>query len=199
MAPGEELVSWGERLRGTDPAAAEEVFARYARRLTGLAERHLSRKLAGRVDGEDVMQSALRTFFRRCKRGDFRIDSSAQLWRLLVRITLMKARAQGRYHCADKRNVGAESLEGGDDRVREQTGKESDPADAAALAEQIEALLRGLPPLYGEVLERRLEGQEVAEVARELGVSRQTVYRMLDLLQKRCAALDAEACGEQTP
>src|SRR5690348_2853158 len=101
MASGEGGKGWDEGLRGADPGIAEEIFARYARGLVRVAQQHLSRKVAGRVDGEDVVQSALRTFFRRGERGDFRIDSSGQLWRLLVRITLMKARAQARFHTAD--------------------------------------------------------------------------------------------------
>src|SRR5690348_7387242 len=83
-------------LQAGDPQAAEEVFARYARRLVRLAEQHLSRRLAARLDGEDVVQSVFRTFFRRAAAGEFRIDSSLHLWRLLVRITVLKARAKGR-------------------------------------------------------------------------------------------------------
>ncbi len=42
------------------------------------------------------MQSApLATFFRRTTTGEFQIDSSAQLWQLLARITVRKARAAG--------------------------------------------------------------------------------------------------------
>src|SRR5438132_1596809 len=77
-----------DRLRRRDPAAAEHVFARYAGQLVRVAEQHISRRLAGRVDGEDVVQSVFRTFFRRAEAGQFRIDSSVQLWQLLVRITV---------------------------------------------------------------------------------------------------------------
>jgi hypothetical protein len=97
-----------DRLRGGDPRAAEALFDRYAVRLARLAEQHLSRKLAGRVDGEDVVQSVFRTFFHRCARGEFQIDGSAEVWRLLVRLTLRKARAQARRHLAARRDAGAE-------------------------------------------------------------------------------------------
>jgi DNA-directed RNA polymerase specialized sigma24 family protein len=63
--------------------------------------------------------------------------------------------------------------------------REPGPEEAAALVDQIEALLRGLPPLYCHILDRRLQGQPVAEIASGLGVSRQTVYRALALLQER--------------
>jgi DNA-directed RNA polymerase specialized sigma24 family protein len=51
--------------------------------------------------------------------------------------------------------------------------------------DQIEALLRGLPELHARVLERRLQGCHVTEIADQLGVSRQTVHRVLNLLQGR--------------
>jgi ECF sigma factor len=104
-----------QQLRAGNRDAAEKLFARYAQRLTRLAEQHLSRKLAGRLDGEDVVQSVFRTFFRRSATGEFRIDSSAQLWQLLVKITLLKARAKARYHTADKRDAGAEQPGGAED------------------------------------------------------------------------------------
>lgn len=166
--------------------AAARLFEHYAQRLARLAEQHLSRKLAGRLDGEDMVQSVFRTFFRRSAQGEFQVDSSAQIWKLLVKITLMKARAKGRYHTAGMRNAKVE-VSDVDARLPEPTAHEPGPLEAAALADQIEALLRGLPPLYSNVLEMRLRGYSAAEIAPELGVSRRTVERALNLLQQRLA------------
>lgn len=179
-----------------DLASPDQVYARYAQRLCHLAEQHLSQKLAGRIDGEDVVQSVFRTFFRRSARGEFRIDTSADLWRLLVRITVLKARAKARHHTAEARDVAAE-LPGSQARLMEAAGREPDPADAALLADQIEAVLRGLPPLYGEVLQMRLEGRAVTEIADQLQLSRRTIHRALNLLQQRLLGLTAEVPGEE--
>jgi len=181
-SPIAELV---ERLQGGDPQAAEEVFARYAQRLTCLAEQHLSRKLAARLDGADVVQSVFRTFFRRSAAGEFRIDSTAELWRLLVRITLRKARAYGRQHTAGVRDVAAEAPGGGAAFLIEALAHEPGPAEAAALVDQIQELLRGLPALYCDLLQLRLEGHSMSDTAARLGVSRRTVHRGLQLLQQR--------------
>jgi hypothetical protein len=54
-----------------------------------------------------------------------------------------------------------------------------------ALLDELERLLRGLAPVFSEVLTRRLQGDSVADVAEGLRVSRQTVYRMLRVLQQR--------------
>jgi RNA polymerase sigma-70 factor (ECF subfamily) len=174
-----------ERSRRGDARAAAELFDRYARRLTVLAEQHLSRKLAARLDGDDVVQSVFRTFFRRSAAGEFRIDNSAELWRLLVEITLQKARAYGRFHTAGLRDVTAEAPGGGAPFLADALAHEPTPEEAAALVDQIEELLRGLPTLYGELLQLRLEGHSVVETAGRLGVSRRTVHRALQLLKQR--------------
>jgi RNA polymerase sigma factor (sigma-70 family) len=183
---------WAERLRRGDPEAAEQVFARYAERLARLASRHLSPRLAARLDGADVVQSALRTFFRRSAQGEFRIDSSNELWRLLARITLRKAQALARRHQADKRDVRAEMPASAERGCPEIPAGEPGPIEQAVLADQVEALLADLPPLYGELLQCRLQGQAVTDIARELGLSRQSVYRMLNLLQQRFRNLDPD-------
>jgi RNA polymerase sigma factor (sigma-70 family) len=173
------------RLQAGDEQAAADVFARYARRLAAVAQQHLSRKLAGREDGEDIVQSVFRTFFRRSERGDFQLDESAQLWRLLVKITVCKARAHGRFHSADKRNVHAEMPATGDGWLLDVIGRDPGPDEAVVFTNQIETLLTGLPALHGQVLDLRLQGIGVSEIATRLDVSRQTVYRALDLLQQR--------------
>jgi RNA polymerase sigma factor (sigma-70 family) len=189
VGPVRELV---ERLRSGDAQAAEEIFARYAQRLTSLAEQQLSHKLAARLDGADVVQSVFRTFFRRSAAGEFRIDSSDELWRLLVQITLQKARAKSRHHTAGPRNVAAEAP-GRGALLYELVAHEPGPEEAAALVDQVEALLRGLPPQYCELLQLRLEGHTVSDTAARLGLSRRTVHRALHLLQQR---LTRRAAGE---
>ncbi len=86
------------RLREGEPQAAEKLFTLYSAKLSRLAEQYLGRKMAGRLDGDDVVQSVFRTFFRRCLEGQFSIDSSSQLWRLLVGVTLRKVRGEVRFH-----------------------------------------------------------------------------------------------------
>jgi RNA polymerase sigma-70 factor (ECF subfamily) len=180
-----------------DARAAEALFERYARQLVPLAERHLSHKLAGRVDGEDVIQSVFRTFFRRSARGEFRIDGSAQIWRLLVKITVLKARAQGRRHRAARRDVAAE-VAGGAAAGPEAVAHDPGPEEAVILVDQIESLLEGLPALHCHVLDLRLQGVAVTEVAARLGVARQTVYRVLQVLQQRLREQAGEG-GDPAP
>src|SRR5262249_27188061 len=145
------------------------------------------RHLAGRLDPEDVVQSAFRTFFRRSARGEFRIGSSGQLWRLLVKITVLKTWAKNRYHSAGRRDVRAENRAATDDALRTALTQEPGPPEVAALVDLIQTILHGLPNPFGEMLELRLREHSVEEIAERFGVSRQTVYRKLDTLQRRLA------------
>ena len=129
-------------LDGED-AAAEAVFAKYAEQLARLAEQNLSPRVARRVDGADVVQSVFRTFFHRAERGDFQIRSSAELWKLLVQITLNKSRQQGRRNSAGLRDVRREADDSG--LLPALADDQPSPEDALLLNELIEQALQKLP------------------------------------------------------
>ncbi len=191
MDEPDPVADWIRRWGAGDQQAAELLFARYSKRLTHVAEQHLSRKLAAREGGEDVVQSVFRTFFRRSAEGQFQIDGSVQLWRLLVKITMQKVCTRARYHTAQKRNAAAEVQPADDSWIAEALDREPDPVDAAELADLMEAMLKDVPPLYCRVLELRLQGMELASVARELKITRTTAYRALDFFKRRLIE-----CGE---
>lgn len=90
-----------------------------------------------------------------------------------------------RHHTASVRDVAAEEPEGGGALLLEVVARDPNPEEAAALVDQIEALLQGLPALYGPLLRLRLEGHSVSDTAARLRVSRRTVHRALRLLQQR--------------
>lgn len=174
-----------ERWRTGDEQAAATLFHLYSHKLTSIAERQLNQQISTRVDGEDIVQSAMRTFFRRGKRGDFQIDSSVGLWHLLVKITLAKAKSQARRHTSPKRDVARE-------KSFETTGAqywvpvhEPTPSEAATLVDLIQSVVEGLPEKYAEILRLRLAGETRSEVAEKLGITRQTVYRALKTMQSR--------------
>src|SRR5262249_61833539 len=78
------------RWREGDQQAAAEIFRRYVGRLIGIVQARLSAKLARRVDPEDVVQSAYRSFFAGARNGQYDLPLGRDLWRLLVAITLHK-------------------------------------------------------------------------------------------------------------
>ena len=99
-------------------------------------------------------------------------------------ITLAKVRDLARRHTAAKRDVQAE-VGGGSDWMLESLAGEPGPVEAAALVDQIETILCGLPDAHGEILALALEGYSRTEIAEKMNVSRQTVYRVLTLLRER--------------
>src|SRR5436305_127421 len=92
------------RCRRGDEDAARVLVRGYFDRLLPLARGRLSRRLAGRLDAEDVVQSVSCSFFSQLKSGWFQPSSHGDLYRLLVRMTLCRTLKQVTYHHAAKRD-----------------------------------------------------------------------------------------------
>jgi RNA polymerase sigma factor (sigma-70 family) len=187
--PSAELIA--RYHHGHDEAAAEELFCRYAGRLTALARSRLSRALAARVDAEDVVQSAYRSFFLLAAEGEVLLRASGDLWRLLVRITLRKVYRSARRHRADCRSVEREHPRP-DEVEAVALSREPTPAEAAALIDELRDLLAPLGAVPRRVVEMRLQGHEVEAIAAEVGRSARTVRRILaafgEELERRTSA-----------
>ena len=89
-------------------AAAQELFDRYCERLMRLAKRRIGQRMISRVDPEDVLQSAFRTFFNRVRNDEFSFREETDLFKLLVRLTVHKTLRQIAFHRAAKRNPESE-------------------------------------------------------------------------------------------
>ena len=188
MAESLDATQLLDRWRAGDKDAATELFHLFSRKLAALAERQISQRLGRRIDGDDVVQSAFRTFFRRGERGDFKIDNSAALWRLLVKITLAKAHSQARRHTSPKRDVGAETADASENWEVAAFAHDPSPSDALVLVDLMHAAVAGLPETYAEILSQRLAGYTRSEIAANLDISRQTVYRALGVMGQRLEA-----------
>src|SRR5436190_1873781 len=93
-----------QRFRDGDQEAAALLFQRYVGKLVSLAQRRLSTQLGRRIDAEDVVQSAFRSFFRGTRDGRFQIEPGQELWRLLAVMTVTKLKKQVEFHTAQKRD-----------------------------------------------------------------------------------------------
>lgn len=175
--------------RGGDVEATEQLFFYFAERLSRLAQRYLSPKLAPRVDGGDVMQSALKSFLVRASAGQFRIENSQDMWKLLVTITVRKARQQVRVHNAEIRAVDREVPQplAGEVSIVDQLTEEPSVAEAVACAEEIDRLVKDDPPEYARVLELRLADYSIREIADELRLTKGTIESILNVFKSRLA------------
>jgi RNA polymerase sigma-70 factor (ECF subfamily) len=176
------------RWRDGDQLAADQLFRRYAEQLIALARTRLSSKLSQRVDPEDVVQSAYRSFFHGTKDGRYDIQRGGDLWQLLVVITLHKLQHQVRHNLAGKRSIHREQALGAENSsVGLQAyvqAHEPSPVEALALAEELEQLMRKLPPLHRRMLELRLQGYSADEIATETQRCPGTVRRVLDRVKQ---------------
>ena len=179
------------RWRTGDQQAASELFNRYAHRLIALVGSRLSDKLAGHIDPEDVVQSAYRSFFSDAREGQYDLGAGGDLWQLLLTITLHKLNDQVKRNTAGKRAVGRQQNYGSEDSLigLQASGGASDPSpiEAVALVEQLEQLMAGLQPAHRRILERRLQGYTLDEIADEMNCSQRTVIRALDGIKARLA------------
>lgn len=168
-----------DRLQAGDEEAAAEVFHRYVERLTALARSRLSQRLAARLDADDVVMSAYRSFFVRAREGAFALGAGGDLWRLLVEITLHKLYRQAAHHSAKKRSVAREASQP-DGRPQRVAAPEPTADLAVAAAEELGLAMRELSANARAALELRLQGHDLNEIARQLRCSERTVRRWLD-------------------
>jgi RNA polymerase sigma-70 factor (ECF subfamily) len=166
------------RLRRGEEDAATQLYLRYAERLRALAANQASPDLQRRVDPDDIVQSVFRTFFRRAAAGQYELPAGEELWRLFLVIGLNKVRAVAAFHKAARRDVRATAA-GGEFEKAADTAPAADDAALHALQMTIDELLAPLPPTHREIVELRIGGHEVAEIAAKTGRARRSVERIL--------------------
>jgi RNA polymerase sigma-70 factor (ECF subfamily) len=176
-----------QRYRRGCEDAATQLYLRYAQRLRGLAREQIGSDLAGRVDLDDVVQSVFGSFFRRARGGYYDVPVGEELWRLFLVIALHKVRNQGAFHRAARRDVRRERPPDGAGGAAAEDG-----ASFAFLQLVIDEALERLPQQQREMVELRVEGHEVAEIAARTGRSKRTVERLLQEARRRLADILSE-------
>lgn len=168
-----------------DERAASALFDRYVERLTHMVRQQLGPSMRQRLDPEDAVHSAYRSFFVRARDGQFAVQRSGELWKLLVTITLNKLRRQFAHHRAGKRAVQR-------DRPLAEFIDRSNvpsPLEALAAADELAAFLAKLNPLQRQVLQLRLQEQRWNEIAKTTGKPERTVRRVLENVRDLWRAL----------
>lgn len=166
-----------------DQAAADpgdpKSFERFTRRLVGLARNHLDARLQHKIDPEDVVQSAYKSFFLRYGEGTLGQEGWNGLWGMLMVITLRKCADRVRYFRTQGRDIARESAPNPEqERWREAIGHDPTPEQAAVLAETVEALLGGLDGDERTIVEMSLQGHSTQEISTQLGRAERSVRRI---------------------
>lgn len=153
--------------------AATQLYERYAPRLRALARTRCSPMVARQLDPDDIVQSIFRRFYDRVGEGDYHVPEGEDLWKLFLVITLNRIRTAERFYRADKRD---QSITVGE------TGLDNEHSGEAAegfLQVVVGEILERLPLRHRQVVQLRLAGFEMAEIAAQLGRSLRTVERLL--------------------
>lgn len=175
------------RFRQGHQDAADLLYHRYADRLLTLVQARQSPDLASRVDYEDIVQSVFGSFFRGVSRGMYDVPAREELWHLFLVITLNKIRAKGVFHRAAKRDV--RMTIGGAHIDQYPDGLKSGEHAYVLLKLAVEESLDGLPAQHRLVVQLRMEGHEVAEIAKMIGRGKRSVERILQECRERLSRL----------
>jgi RNA polymerase sigma-70 factor (ECF subfamily) len=195
VADHDSFTEYMNRLRSSDQDAATAVFRRFADRLIALARTKLDPQTRRKVDPEDVVQSAYRSFFTRYSEGRLDVGAWDELWYVLTVITVRKCSNQVTRFRAHRRSVARETTPGAWDDVVDAIDREPTASEAAMLGETVEQLMRWLKPDDRVIIEMSLQGYTVPEISERLGPSERTVRRLRDRVRKRLLEMHAGATG----
>ncbi len=183
-----ESIQLLRRFQSGDETAANELFDKYVNRLLALAGSRLSKTLNRRVEAEDIVQSAFRSFFGGTRADGFDIQSGGQLWGLLAAITINKVRDQAKFHAAGKRAVAAEQSMNASRScyglVPSNFAEEPTIDEVVALEEQLKSTLESLPDLQRDIFELYLQNQSPEQIAEQVRRSTRTVRRSLEQVRQ---------------
>lgn len=187
MSDTESFDQLMQALVAGDDRAADLIVREYTGALLHVARREIGAKLGRRIDAEDVVQSAYRSFFLRMEQGEYELGSGSELWKLLLTIMLNKVRRQGNFHLAQKRSI-ANELSVNERRVDAADWAESrEPPPEAAMMfiDELRNFLETLSLEDRRVVELRLQGFSTVEIARETERAERTVRRVLEQIRTR--------------
>jgi len=176
-----------ERWRSGDQAAATELYQRYVRRLSLLVGLNLSSGLSPRVGTSDICQSAFKSMFRGLREGRFQFEDDAEVWKLLVTITLNKIRNRVRFERAPKRDHRRDRIlddpHDFDDYRVGCLSRVPDSTEVREFESTLEAALSLMDKDDAQLLRLRLEGRTQREIAECLGITDRTVRRRLERIR----------------
>jgi RNA polymerase sigma-70 factor, ECF subfamily len=194
--------------------AARVIWERFSSRLQALVRRHLDNRIRRREDEQDILQSMYSSFCLGQFAGMKPPSSRAELWKLLVRITMCKVVNTAHRHMAAVRDVRRETVAA---RDRSGNGESMFPqwmlehVDSAKpsheekviVLEELERLLQGLPEELRQIVLWKLDGFTNAEIACSIGrtvrcveLKMQLIRKKLELKSDQLEALAAAAAGE---
>ena len=181
-----------EMWRSGSQGAARVLLARYEVRLVALVASRLNRKYRDSIAPEDVVQSAMGSFFRATRASaapSIKLESTVSAWNILATFVRRKlARALER-ETAVKRGGGRTRVSLDD--LKTDLSTNPSVTEANELLDEIHSMLNSD---HSQLLELLLENKTQREIAEQLGVDERTIRRriksMQDIVKGQLAAVD---------
>ncbi|MFO0841358.1 MAG: ECF-type sigma factor [Gemmataceae bacterium] len=189
MAQEPTFAEFLARLRQGDDEAARLLFERFGRSLFLRAQARLDQRLRGKIDADDVVNSALKSLCLKIREGRFEVKDWGSLEALLVTITMRKCGYWREYFLARKRDVGRECPMEEDPRgaraAPEPPAREPDPAEVLSLEETVSEMVRELTVEQQQWVRLMLEGFTIHEISERCSVTYEQVWRLVRLVKQR--------------
>jgi RNA polymerase sigma factor (sigma-70 family) len=186
MADEPDFAELLSRTRGGDQAAAAELVRRYEPAVRrAIRVRLLNPRMRRVLDSMDVCQSVLASFFVRAALGQFELNSSEDLLKLLVRMARNKVAGLARHEQAERRDN--RRLEAGSDEAARMPAREDTPSQMVSGAELLGEFQRRLTEEERYLAEQRRLGREWAEIGAELKQSPEALRKRLARAIERVA------------
>ena len=174
-----------EQLCHGDEASAERVFRTYEPYLRLVVRRMLSPRLRSKFDSMDVVQSVWADVLVGFRAAGWRFASAAHLKAFLVRATrnrFVDRLRQNRVPLDHQRSLTDADLDQSDMRA------DTDPGDVAQAEDLWRQMLALCPPEHQQVLELKLQGCKLSEIAERTHLHPSSVRRIFYDLARRLAA-----------
>jgi DNA-directed RNA polymerase specialized sigma24 family protein len=176
--------------------AARVIWDRFSSRLQSLVRRHLDNRVRRREDEQDILQSMYSSFCLGQLEGKKPPSSRAELWKLLVRITMCKVVNTAHRHMAVRRDVRREAFVPRDPSAKagslfpqwmlEHVDKSlPSPEEKVIIVEELNRLLHGLSEELRQIVLWKLDGFTNAEIACTIGRTVRCVELKMQLIRKR--------------
>ena len=174
------ITQWLEQVKDGDDQALEQLWHVYFLQLVRLARKQFASAAKTVSDEEDIAQHAILSFYIRARDGQFpELNDREGLWKLLISITLNKARAVVRKEHR-RRELWQREMSG----IHFREGTPS-PEFAAEFADRFQYLLDCLnDDLLRRVAVAKLDGYSNQEIAQQNAKSVPTIERKLRLIRE---------------
>lgn len=159
--------------------AAEQLWRKYGPYVVHAVRRSLHRTLRSRFDSQDFVQAAWASFFSDLP-DTSRLDSPAALVSFLTTVARNKVVAETRRQRGPERSIQRQRrLRRPRTNQRYVDRKSPRPSQQVAAEDIVEQVIADQPDRYGRVVQMRLDGMDVSEIAEHENTTARTVRRVM--------------------